>query len=356
MNRHLFTALLSMGLTLPCLAVTPQDASAPEAITFTESGDGLQANLRVASETLEVGMPLELTITVTGANAKSAMFPVIEDTLGSFEVISSTLLRSDPGSPEIRGLRILLNSYVAGSMDIPALEITNGAGGDPLLLGPVTIEVSSLIGADAGPDAFRDIRDAVAIPTEKASLTTWLIAGGAVILVGTLLVWWLATRPRRPVPIEPEDIRALRQLDELEREDLPNRGQVQNFFFDLTDITRTFIERRYEIKAPERTTQEFMVEAQRHHELDPEHGTLLARLLKSADMVKFAGDRPAQDECHRSMEFVRRFVQESGRRPILDESEHETGTPVAPPVAERLTSMGLDESPASDTFAGRTER
>lgn len=356
MNQYVSAALLSMGLTFPCLAVTPEEASAPEAITFTDSADGLQANLRVASETVEVGMPLELTITVTGTNAKSAMFPVIEDTLGSFDVISSTLLRSDSGLPDMRGLRIMLNSYVAGPMEIPALEITNGAGGAPLVLGPATIEVSSLIGKDAGPEAFRDIRDAIAVPTERASLTTWFIAGGAILLGGGLLVWWLATRPRKPIPMEPEDTRALRQLDELEREDLPNRGQVQNFFFDLTDITRTFIERRYEIKAPEQTTQEFMVEAQRHHELDPEHGTLLARLLKSADMVKFAGDRPAVDECNRSMEFVRRFIKESGRRPVLDESGDDAGNPVSPAVAERMASMGLDESPAPDTFAGRIER
>lgn len=356
MNRHALTALLSMGLTMPALAATPQEASSPEAITFTDSGDGLQANLRVASDTLEVGMPLELTITVTGSNTKSARFPLIEDTLGSFDVISSNLLRSNPGSPDMRGLRIILNSYEAGSMEIPALEITNDAGGAPLSLGPVTIEVSSLVGTDAGPDAFRDIRDAVAVPTGRADLTTWFIAGGVVMIGGALLAWWLATRPRRSAPVEPEDIRALRQLDELEREDLPNRGQVQNFFFDLTDITRTFIERRYEIKAPEQTTQEFMVEAQRHHELDPEHGTLLSRLLKSADMVKFAGDRPAVDECNRALEFVRRFIRESGRRPILDEAEAETDGPVNPAIAERMASMGLDESPRPDTLAGRTER
>ena len=217
MKRCLPAALLSMGLTMPCLAVTPEDAPAPEAITLTDSGDGLQANLRVASQTLEVGMPLELTITLTGTNAKSAGLPVIEDTLGSFDVISSTLLRSNPGSPDMRGLRIVLNSYEAGSMEIPALEIINDAGGDPLSLGPVAIEVSSLIGADAGPDAFRDIRDAVAVPTEKASLTTWFIAGGAVILGGALLVWWLATRPRKPIPMEPEDIQALRQLGHLQK-------------------------------------------------------------------------------------------------------------------------------------------
>ena len=357
MMKHLFHAMIVMGsLAIATYADTPvQDASSP-ALVFADGTDDLQVNLRVTPDTVEVGVPVELVLTAAGKAAGNARFPQPMETMGAFDVLSFTPIKSATLGPDARGLRILLSSYEIGEQDIPALEIR--VGDETLTLGPATVEITTLVGAEAGPEEHRDIMEAVAVPISPLGWG-WLLGGGVLVagIIG-LLVWWLLTRERSAEPEEPEDTTALKRLEELERENLPGRGQVQQYFYRLTDIARAYIERRYLIHAPDRTTQEFIVETQRHHELDPEHATMLGRLLKSADMVKFAGDRPAAADCVRAMQYVRTFVQESGARPALitEESEPDFGADTDHPLPERMTAMGLDDPRERESIGGRIER
>ena len=78
-------------------------------------------------------------------------------------------------------------------------------------------------------------------------------------------------------PIE----RAWVELDRLLKRGLPGRGRYKDFYVELTMVVRRYIQRRYGIKAPHMTTEEFLREAK------PSDG--LRRFLESADMVKFAG-------------------------------------------------------------------
>ena len=82
-------------------------------------------------------------------------------------------------------------------------------------------------------------------------------------------------------PIE----RALAELDRLLKKGLPGRGRYKDFYVELTMVVRRYVQRKYGIKAPNMTTEEFLAEF-------GERGTgndELKAFLESADMVKFAG-------------------------------------------------------------------
>ena len=176
------------------------------------------------------------------------------------------------------------------------------------------------------------------------------------IVVVVIIVLVLLLRPRRPHPTPPPipaDVWALGALERLAAQDLPRKGSVQRFFIELTDVVRSFVERRYDISAPERTTREFIQEAERHPLLSTDQAAMLGKLLRSADLVKFAGDRPASVECDRSFEIVKAFVVSAGPKPAapdgLDSGRgSERGVSSAADHAERRREVrnavaGLDE-------------
>jgi hypothetical protein len=60
------------------------------------------------------------------------------------------------------------------------------------------------------------------------------------------------------------------------------------YAIEVSGIIRRYIERRFGIRAPHRSTEEFIVEAQQSPKLDPRHRQLLTDFLGTCDFLKFA--------------------------------------------------------------------
>ena len=91
---------------------------------------------------------------------------------------------------------------------------------------------------------------------------------------------------------------------------------VEEFYTRLADIVRQFIEGRYGLRAPERTTEEFLAEAT----LPERQLALLRTFLVEADLVKFARHRPGPDDRARAFAAAENFVRESSWRASLPAS------------------------------------
>ncbi len=152
---------------------------------------------------------------------------------------------------------------------------------------------------------MEDIRDIKGfVPVPHGWLWLVLLALALVLLVA----WWL--KRRKPVsanapaitPLSPLEI-ALAALQGLREADLP----VERFYTQLSDIVRQFIEGRYGLRAPERTTEEFLAEAS----LPEQYMALLRTFLQAADLVKFARHRPGADDMARAWAAAEKFVRES---------------------------------------------
>jgi len=134
----------------------------------------------------------------------------------------------------------------------------------------------------AGAD-IRDIRGPKPVPTPW--FWAWFLAGGAAVAVPLYLVWrrW----GRRPtVALLPYQI-ALARLEEARK--LMQPEDAREFSIEVSEIVRTYIAVRFEVRAAHRTTEEFlhgllaMPDA-----LLGSHRALLADFLRHCDLAKFA--------------------------------------------------------------------
>ena len=109
--------------------------------------------------------------------------------------------------------------------------------------------------------------------------------------------------PRRT----PEEI-AHSELALLLAEQLPARGLVKEFYLRLTGIVRQFIEGTTGLRAPEQTTEEFLRDMRTGEVFSVERSARLKEFLEAADMVKYAGQQPNEDQIELSIARAREFI------------------------------------------------
>ena len=91
----------------------------------------------------------------------------------------------------------------------------------------------------------------------------------------------------------------------------PAAETADAWFVELSAIVRRYLEQRYDIRAPELTTEEFLLVATARPELTADHRRLLTSFLERCDRVKFAGYRPAAGESMATHEAARGFVEDT---------------------------------------------
>ncbi len=117
-----------------------------------------------------------------------------------------------------------------------------------------------------------------------------LLIAAAVVLIAAIPVWfWLKRRrDRLNAPLPPWQA-ALLELATLR--DLLHRSDADKptCFVRLTDIVRNYLEKRFQLKAPQQTTEEFMRDMNRTGSPLQEHQrSFLGEFMNAADLVKFA--------------------------------------------------------------------
>jgi hypothetical protein len=129
---------------------------------------------------------------------------------------------------------------------------------------------------------------------------------------------------------------AVTRLHELEQAGPPDETAADAWFVALSAIVRRYLEQRYEIRAPELTTEEFLPVATARPELSADHRSLLRSFLERCDRVKFAGYRPDADESLATLKAARGFVEDTRLR-----------EPIAVAVARPGTGQGQGQGKAA---------
>ena len=133
----------------------------------------------------------------------------------------------------------------------------------------------------------------------------WTLCGVlGVLVIGGLLylpIRFVARKVKehRMSPIE----RAYLELERLIKKGLPGRGRYKDFYVELTMVVRRYIQRKYGIRAPHLTTEEFLAQAKPSDELKT--------FLVSADMVKFAGVEATPEMADEATDSARKYLKES---------------------------------------------
>ncbi len=119
-------------------------------------------------------------------------------------------------------------------------------------------------------------------------------------------------KPKSPTAIiKPSWLVAFELLEELKKKNLPSQGKFKEYYTLLSNLVRKYIENRFKIKAPEMTTQEFLLFLKKSRDFSAENKKLLEDFLNSCDMVKFAKYGPTINEAKDSFKLVKRYIDET---------------------------------------------
>jgi hypothetical protein len=173
---------------------------------------------------------------------------------------------------------------------------------------------------DLEKDKPLDIKPPAGLRLRFGEIAGWLALALAVAALVVLGVW-LVRKYRRHIPLLggarpdlPPHVEAIRRLEALRLQRLPQSGKHKQYYSGLTDILRTYLERRFGIGAMEMTSAEIVeaVEAPRRAgEVDDKRRDDLAALLAEADLVKFAKWEPAEADNDRAYYDAYYFVEET---------------------------------------------
>jgi hypothetical protein len=329
MRRGAWACLaLGMACLCGCGEESPAPATQPTVASRTErveSGD-VAASITLDRTSIRVGDPLTVEINVDAPPGVIVDFPSQKVFEERFTVVSFSSTPGVPQGEKRRWIgRYVLSTFESGTVEVPAIEVTARRGADgarvSIALPAMDVTVESVVGEDADPTAYRDIRDVVDIPAphEPWSWERWAIVVGGAAVVGAIAALLVRRRPVSEAPPPPPHVLALEALDRLAASGLVERGAFREFYGELTDIVRTYIERRFGLMAPERTTEEFLRDAEHSAELGLEHREMLRGFLRGADMVKFALHQPRAEDATEALAEGRSFVEGSALRPSIAE-------------------------------------
>lgn len=138
----------------------------------------------------------------------------------------------------------------------------------------------------------------------------WYSAGGVLILLVALCcVFFRRKKIEAIAPPPPPHVVALNALHALVADDLIEKGDTMGFYNRIQDILRNYIEGRFDIHAPERTTEEFMEELRNMADSPVvQYQKLLETFLRHCDLVRFAAHIPEKDEIQATFNACRDFI------------------------------------------------
>ena len=206
---------------------------------------------------------------------------------------------------------------------MPTTLSTNSAA----LILPDPADVTNAVASEKIPD-IRGLKDMVEIPTGN-EWVWWLLVAVAVLVVAGIVAWFIRRHLAKcsaelaPPPPPPPHVVAWERLQRA----LELIHEAEWFCIEVSHIIRVYLEERFSLHAPDRTTEDFLLELQSSRRLAGEHKQLLANFLSECDMVKFARAEPPEQELRSLHEAASRLVGET--QPSLhEEIEAEEEAPV----------------------------
>lgn len=171
--------------------------------------------------------------------------------------------------------------------------------------------------------AFKSIKGPISEPYTFREALPWIAFGLLIIVIAFLIIWFIQKRKRnkplftaKPKPEQPPHVIAFQMLEELRLAKVWQSGRVKEYYTQLTDITRDYIEKRFLIDAPEMTTDEIL-EVLKEKRLNAEVSDKLKSALKLADLVKFAKAKPTPLENDVCLNHCVDFVKETKQETVL---------------------------------------
>ena len=176
--------------------------------------------------------------------------------------------------------------------------------------------------------AITDIKALQKAPIWWWGYIRWILL--ALLLGGIgFLVWWLLGKignyegkyipAAKKEPERPAEEVALEELDRIREQKIWTQGLAKQYHTELTDVLRTYIARRFGVASTEKTSDETLQAMKPILSEQRELHASLSKVLRLADLVKFAKWQATPDENEQALHIAYEFVNETKPAPKTDE-------------------------------------
>lgn len=255
-----------------CLCATTGNLTAQDSLSFAYQ----KYDFRLDSTTIMIGDQTVLSV------SKTPIYPSLDDLSNNDIVAVRRWMDTASGT-----LYTALTSFEAG-------EHWLHIGLDSIML-----TVNDVANVDTTSVEIRDIADIMKQPYtfgEIARVVLFVFLFWAVVAAAVLI--YIRIKRHKPLitipqaPPLPPDTRALQRLEKLRQQQLWQQDMVKEYYTELTDTVRVYLEESYGIQSTEMTTYQTLEAFRGCRGCNEENASTLGQILQAADMVKFAKSSP----------------------------------------------------------------
>ena len=263
-----------------------------------------QISVKVDSTNILIGDQINFSIQANILEGDS--LPYFTDTIGYLEIISKSIIDSVKTN---EGWQLtqdyVLTAWDSGVYYLPSIQFKSFIS-DSIAINVNTIELAE----DA---QMKDIKAPIHTPISFEEISPYLLALIALALIAYLIRWFIKNRkvsPKEKVIIEkvilPYEI-ALNDLEKLNAKKLWQDGNIKEYYSELSEIIRTYIENGIGTPAMEIPTNDILFQLQQKR-IDT---TKLKEILTRADLAKFAKAKPLEIENEESLKIGYDFIHQT---------------------------------------------
>jgi len=284
------------------------------------SAQQVEVSATVPDESIAVGKPfsLDLMMKVPYGNYVEWNGFVTDTLSAQIDILKrGDLVRTaDADSNIIVQQQLTLMTFDTGYVQIPSLQLSLTPQSS-LLTNPIDLYVTTI--AVDTTQAYKPLMPPIEQPVSMKEVFPWILGLLLLVLIG-LVVWYIVKHRKPKVdengepivkgPMVPPYDKAIGDLEDLKQQKLWQVGKVKEYYSNLTDIAREYIEGQFGVNAVEMTTDTILEEVAELR-FDDQLYRKLKDTMELADLVKFAKYSASSLESDNAMSDMTDFVNGS---------------------------------------------
>ncbi len=277
---------------------------------MTSVAQPVRLTAQVDAKQYRIGDWIDVHVAGAVDAAVDSVQPAVRDSVGPFEVLA---IHRDGTAP---AWLVRLSTVDSGNAFIPPIPFEYRMKNDTTLrtayTNALTVTVAGLAINPQGE--IKDIKPPLSAPWKFEDFLPYLI--GLVVLAAAVAGFLYYRKHRRKAtdlladvrPAIPPHREALAALRVLEDKKLWQQGKVKEYYSEVTEIIRRFFERRWEVMALERTSDEILDQMRTIPEAQSVWDPMRMFFL-TADLVKFAKAQPSPAEHEQELRWAYEIVR-----------------------------------------------